>query len=1551
MKTGDSGLAWQDRDNRQQGSESIARAFLQGGGEMGAFIRQKDWARSPLGSTENWPHSLRSAVSICLGSGFPIAIYWGPELALLYNDAWRPILGANHPWALGQAANEVWPEIWDTIGPLFEHVMTTGEATRSKDQLLAMRWHGYTEECYFDYTFSPIRGESGQVEGIFNAVLETTGRVIGERRLHTVRELAGRVSEARTAELVCRVIAHTLGNAFADIPFAVLYLLSSDGTEARLAGSAGLNAGAPAAPASIPLSGPEDMPGGLAASAAWPVAQVVRTGVARLVDDLDRRFSPLPGGPWPESPTSALVLPVPRAGRERPYGVLVAGVSPRRTLDDDYRAFFDIVVSHIAQALSNAEAHEEERKRAEALAEIDRAKTAFFSNVSHEFRTPLTLMLGPLEEMLAMNASLPAAATELASIAHRNCLRLQKLVNTLLDFSRIEAGRARVSYRPTDLAALTAELASTFRSAVEKAGLHLIVDCPTLREPVYVDRDMWEKVVLNLLSNAFKYTFEGKISVRLSAHDNLARLSIEDTGAGIPQQELPHLFKRFHRVEGVRGRTQEGTGIGLALVAELVKLHGGTVQAQSVSGQGSTFTVSVPFGTAHLPGELLGASQDWGSVALQADSYVEEASRWLPGQSVPTAAPNEAKGQARGRLLLVDDNADMRDYVARLLAERYDVQAVANGDEALVCALANPPDLVLTDVMMPGMDAFGLLHALRKSPQTSLLPVILLSARAGEEACVEGLDSGASDYLVKPFTARELLARVGAHIEMARVRKQAADREATLLAEAQALHHRVVTVLESITDAFATFDREWRFIYVNAETERMVGKRRDDLLGRSHWDIFPATRGTVVEREYRRAVRDKVPVEFEYLYEGWERWFAIKGYPTQEGGLSIYFRDITAEKEAEAHLRESEQRLRAIFDGTYEYIGLLAPDGTLLETNRASLEFAGYTREGVIGQPFWDTPWFTGSPGAQEAVRRAVARAALGEFVRYEATLLSPSGEFLDFDVSLYPIRNERGDVVLIVPEGRNITERKQGEQRMRQQWHTFDAALSHTPDFTYTFDLEGRFTYVNRALLSLWQKPLEEALGKNFFELEYPPELAARLQNQIQRVIDSRQPLRDHTPFTGPAGETRDYEYIFVPVLAANGQVEAVAGSTRDITERKRSEEREVERQIQLRDSARLESLGVMAGGIAHDFNNLLVGILGYASILAETGFPSDRPLAGQIVLAAERAAELTKQMLAYSGKGRFVIEVLDLNTLIQENLTLFRSSVSRNVSVELELGSDACLVEGDRAQIHQAIMNLLINASEAVGDSPGELRICTALIEGRESRFSSHLHEPVPAGSYALLEVRDNGVGMTPETVKRIFDPFFTTKFTGRGLGLAAVLGIVKGHRGDIVVESHPGAGTTFRIYLPLSERAGSTRRPPEAGAAAAATSQTVLVVDDEEIVRKLATLALERRGFRVLVATDGQEALDVLRANPGVSLVILDLTMPVMTGEQTLPVIRAMYPEIPVILSSGFNEAEISRRFASSGIADVLQKPYTVSGIVLKVVQAIQHAQPSQSQSSQA
>jgi signal transduction histidine kinase len=774
------------------GDAETSADFLLGGGEMGVRMREMDWAGTSLGPVEDWPQSLRSALSICLNSRFPIAIYWGPEYVLLYNDAWRPIVGNKHPEVLGRAAHEVWPEIWDIIGPMLGSVSETGEATWRDDQLLPMNRFGYTEECYFDYTFSPIRGQGARVEGVFNVVTETTYRVLNDRRNHFLRELGTKTAVARSAGEACRLAATAITADPHDLPFALLYLIDPDARRARLAGTAGLDPGAPAAPLEIAL----DASG---SGAGWPLLPVVRTGRAERVTALADRFAALPGPPWPETPREALALPITTPGQSGVVaGVLIAGVSPRRALDENYRDFFERAAGHIAASIANARTYEEERKRAEALAEIDRAKTAFFSNVSHELRTPLTLMLGPLDDVLASpEEEVSGDNRELLSLVRRNGQRLLKLVNTLLDFSRIEAGRVQAIYEPIDLAVYTAELASVFRAAVEKAGLRLVIDCPPLPEPVFVDRDLWEKIVLNLVSNAFKYTLRGEIRVSLraalEANDRSAVLSVQDTGTGIPEAELPNIFNRFHRVQETRGRTHEGTGIGLALVLELVKLHGGTVGVDSVYGAGSTFTVAVPFGREHLPADRVGGVRMLESTALGASPFVEEALRWLPGTvtrqtgafPIQTGLPPAVRPAAPGdrpKVVLADDNADMRDYVRRLLSADYQVTAVADGAEALRAVTARQPDLVITDVMMPKLDGFGLLAALREDPGTASTPIIMLSARAGEEARVEGLQAGADDYLTKPFSARELLARVAGTLALARARREAARREEELKA-------------------------------------------------------------------------------------------------------------------------------------------------------------------------------------------------------------------------------------------------------------------------------------------------------------------------------------------------------------------------------------------------------------------------------------------------------------------------------------------------------------------------------------------------------------------------------------------------------------------------------------------------------------------------------------------------------------------------------------------------------------------------------------------------
>ena len=904
--------------------------FLAGGGEMGARTRAFDWSQAPVGPVESWPHSLTTAVSICLGSRHPICLWWGQqELTQFYNDGFISFLGAaKHPGALGQSAKECWSEIWHIISGMLEGVFATGEATWSEDFLYVLNRNLPREEGYFTFSYSPIRDDFGSVNGIFCACSETTGRVLGERRLRTLRDLGQKATMANSAEQACEIVAETLAGNPHDIPFSLIYLLDAGGRYARVVGTSGLDASCSSSWPQIDVSEPVNR------SDTWPLKRVFDTGNVELVSDLAARFGPLPGGPWPESPEAALILPVAALGETRPIGFLVAGLSPRRIVDADYRSFFDLIAGHVGTAVANARAYEQERRRAEALAEIDRAKTAFFSNVSHEFRTPLTLMLGPTEDLLAMKHDvLPTGPRDLVAVVHRNALRLQKLVNALLDFSRIEAGRMQASYEPTDLATLTSELASNFRAAVEKAGMRLLVDCPPLPEPIYVDRDMWEKVVLNLLSNAFKFTLEGEIAVTLSDAGDTVQLSVRDTGVGIPKDQLEHVFERFRRVEVSRARTHEGTGIGLALVQELVKLHRGTVRVESVFGKGSTFTVAVSKGTAHLPVEQIGAGRTLASTALTASHYIEEALRWLPEDPMSSREDSSTGAQSvpsdtdvrrgppvgstrRPRIVWADDNADMRDYVRRLLSDRYDVEAVADGEAALAAARRDPPDLVLADVMMPRLDGFRLLNALRADERTRTLPIILLSARAAEESRVEGLEAGADDYLVKPFTARELLARVGSNLELARLRREAA--EALLQSE-----ERLKLFIHYAPAAIAMFDKDMKYLAASRRFLQDYHVTETEVIGRSYYEVFP----DVPERWrefHQRGLRGEIIQAQEDKFEradGSVQWLHWEIHPWNDahgnvGGVLMFAEEITQRKEAEQEreillTREREARERA----------------------------------------------------------------------------------------------------------------------------------------------------------------------------------------------------------------------------------------------------------------------------------------------------------------------------------------------------------------------------------------------------------------------------------------------------------------------------------------------------------------------------------------------------------------------------------------------------------------------------------------------------------------
>ncbi|MES2697415.1 MAG: GAF domain-containing sensor histidine kinase, partial [Verrucomicrobiota bacterium] len=624
-----------------------------GGGEMGRRMRAYDWASHPLGPPERWPQSLRTVMRILLTSRYAMWMGWGPEFWFFCNDTYLPTLGIKEKWALGASARKVWEEIWPDVGPRAESVVETGKATWDEGLRLFLERSGYPEETYHTFSYSPVPDDSGCTGGMLCVVTEETERVIGQRRLTLLRELAAELANTKTEKEVFAAVRRSFGAHPEDLPFALAYSFEPAGGTAHLVCAHGVEDGHLIAPASLSGDGP-----------VWPAATLL-AHTQPITVDLTAHAEKLPRGSWDIPPGRATVVPLTQPGQPRPAGFLAVGLNPYRGYDEAYRGFIDLLAGQISAGLNGARAYETERKRAAALAELDRAKTEFFSNVSHEFRTPLTLMLAPLEDELRERPE----RSERLETAHRNSLRLLKLVNTLLDFSRSEAGRLEASCVPTDIGTLTADLASSFRAVIEKAGIRFSVDCPALPPTAYVDREMWEKIVFNLLSNAFKFTFSGEIEIATRTRGDMIELTVRDSGTGIPAKELPRLFERFHRVQGARSRTHEGTGIGLALVNQLVRLHGGDVKVESTEGKGTTFTVTLRTGSDHLPADRVSRTATPTAPASRGAAFIQEADQWQTDTRVATGPDStllrgvaDAALPARRRIVLAEDNADMRTY-------------------------------------------------------------------------------------------------------------------------------------------------------------------------------------------------------------------------------------------------------------------------------------------------------------------------------------------------------------------------------------------------------------------------------------------------------------------------------------------------------------------------------------------------------------------------------------------------------------------------------------------------------------------------------------------------------------------------------------------------------------------------------------------------------------------------------------------------------------------------------------------------------------------------
>jgi PAS domain S-box-containing protein len=603
-------------------------------------------------------------------------------------------------------------------------------------------------------------------------------------------------------------------------------------------------------------------------------------------------------------------------------------------------------------------------------------------------------------------------------------------VNALQEFSRIEAGSIQAFYEPTDLPAVTAELAGFFRTVVEKAGLRFSIDCPPLAGPVYVDRAMWEKIVFNLLSNALKFTFEGEIAIALRPAGEYAELSVTDTGTGIPGHELSRIFDRFHRVEGARGRTYEGSGIGLALVQELAKLQGGSVRAESTFGRGSCFTVSILLGTAHLRADHVGRSKQ--SFTVGVSEYVEEALHWLSDtdEAASIAPQPSAPHGARARILLADDNADMRNYVQRVLAGSYEVQAVPDGEAALAAALKDPPDLVLTDITMPEIDGLELTQALRRNPRTSHIPVILLSARALEESRVERLEAGVDDYLIKPFSVGELLARVSSKLESAHLplRYQGGEDPIDQIT-------RLMPVVINVFDL-----QMGRDIYTSRDFATLIGYTREDArLMQTPISTLCHPDDLALYREHFaccESMTDSDTFEFQFRArhrDGRWRWLETRIMPlarNEQGGVCQVVTatiDVTARKHVNEALRASEERFRRYFELGLIGMAITSPNQGVLDVNDELCRILGYERAELLGKTWSEMT----HPDDLAMDVANFERVMAGQFDGYtlDKRWIRKDGQVIDSTICVKCQRGDDGSVEYFVALLQDVTARKRAEE------------------------------------------------------------------------------------------------------------------------------------------------------------------------------------------------------------------------------------------------------------------------------------------------------------------------------------------------------------------------------------------------------------------------------------------------------------------------------------------------------------------------------------------
>ncbi len=1383
--------------------------FLTSEGQLGELIRSYDWSTTPLGPISLWSQSLKTTVNLMLNSSNPIWIGWGPENTFLYNDAYIDILGKEkHLWALGKPAYVVWEEIWDVCGPLSDKVFIEGKSTNNTDVELFMKRGDFLEEKYFSFSYNPVFDETGKVGGLFCPNFDTTDKVLGARRNKTLSELAAKSLIERTIASACNTAAETMAKNLNDIPFAVFYLLDGKGENAEIIQVTGLDKAADTIfPHHINLTDEE------AVDAHPVITEVLMKGKAAITTL--NAADVLPKGPAGQPVTDAIALPL-TLSANNPVGIIIFGINPTRKLDDDYRTFFEMAASQVSTAIQNATAIENERKRLEELAEIDKAKTAFFSNISHEFRTPLTLMLGPLEELME-NYKLAEAERNVVETTHRNALRLLKLVNTLLDFSLMESGRMKAKFIPTNITAYTANLAANFRSVIEKAGMHFAVNVEDIEVPAYIDRQMWEKIVFNLLSNAFKYTLKGTITVSLTRERNHVLLKVKDTGLGIPENELPKMFTRFHRVLNNEGRSFEGSGIGLSMIKEFVLQHKGEIEVESREGEGSTFTVTIPLGKEHLPQDQIFAQETAiediisGEDVREADLILED------GEEKSIEVAHESVSVKTDTVLIVDDNADMRKHLRSILEKQYNVLLAENGQEALHLIKKLKVSLVLSDVMMPVMDGITLLTELKKEPETAMIPVVLLTARAGEESRIEGYEIGADDYLVKPFSAKELEARIRSQIKIANTRNHIRNEINNLFMQAP----MAICML-----------RGENFVVemANSNIMKLWGKDAETMLNRPLFEGLPEAKEqgfdkllTKVYTTGEEHIEDECP--FYNINDGVEERmfikFIYKAFHEEDGSISgiiVLAHDVTPQVMARQKVEDSEAKFKSLIHRVPMGITVLkGPDLVFDIANDAYLTIRGKKREDILGRPMAEAITEMKDSHVEAKLKAVYETGITSSFMDMPVEIVIDGNKETRYFNSVYQPLYENDGITGVIAIVTEVTDQYYVKKLREKNEKDLQLILETMPHIAFRANADGTISYFNNKYFTYTGLNFEDDKNYGWHKVMHP-EMHEEVNEAWKTAVANGEDYSQTFLLKRHDGMYRWHISRTVALKDEKGEVTQWIGTLTDIHEQKMFSEKleamvndrteklnranhilALKNQELEQSNKELESFNYIA---SHDLQEPLRKIRTFINMIKEKGREANFDLYfSKIDSSAARMSQLINAVLAYSRLSSTgeQYEPTDLNIILQQVLVDFELTIhERNVTVESDV---LPIIRAVPLQMNQLFSNLISNSLKYCTETP-VIKIKTRLINSFD--IADYKNEDT-VRQFVEIKFIDNGIGFEKQYSEQIFKLFQRlhgkTEFSGTGIGLSICKKIVDQHEGYISAESVPGEGATFTVQLPLS------------------------------------------------------------------------------------------------------------------------------------------------------